>query len=139
MSIEDRLFALLRVTGARRLRAHGALAARAVARHQACEPACEGCETNAELVVVGGVLETLDPESARQLLARLRLFEAPRLLVAARAAPLGPTDFLALGMQCLDVAADDGWALYEYDLATYKPAPDWLNARFWANPERWQA
>lgn len=26
---------------------------------------------------------------------------------------------------------------FEYRMTTYKPAPDWLNARFWANPERY--
>lgn len=26
---------------------------------------------------------------------------------------------------------------FEYRLSSYKPAPDWLNARFWANPERY--
>jgi len=25
---------------------------------------------------------------------------------------------------------------YEYRLCDYKPAPEWLNARFWAHPER---
>ncbi len=28
------------------------------------------------------------------------------------------------------------YSWYEYSLKDYKPAPDWLNARFWANPER---
>lgn len=27
---------------------------------------------------------------------------------------------------------------FEYRMTTYKPAPDWLNARFWANPERFE-
>jgi len=27
---------------------------------------------------------------------------------------------------------------YEYRLSHYKQAPDWLNARFWANPERFK-
>lgn len=28
-------------------------------------------------------------------------------------------------------------AFYEFSLRTYKTTPDWLNPRFWANPERW--
>lgn len=29
--------------------------------------------------------------------------------------------------------------LHEYRLAEYKSPPDWLNARYWANPERFDA
>ncbi len=29
------------------------------------------------------------------------------------------------------------YQLYEFRLKNYKQAPDWLNARFWANPERY--
>lgn len=28
---------------------------------------------------------------------------------------------------------------FEYRLSTYKSSPDWLNARFWANPDRFDA
>ena len=31
-----------------------------------------------------------------------------------------------------------GLRIHYYDLDTYKTVPDWLNARFWANPERWE-
>ncbi|MDD3447840.1 MAG: DUF6231 family protein [Gammaproteobacteria bacterium] len=27
--------------------------------------------------------------------------------------------------------------LYGFDIATYKVTPDWLNSRYWANPELW--
>jgi len=27
--------------------------------------------------------------------------------------------------------------VFEFDIRTYKPAPDWLNAKNWANPEQW--
>ncbi|MES1925471.1 hypothetical protein T31B1_09108 [Salinisphaera sp. T31B1] len=30
-----------------------------------------------------------------------------------------------------------GWSLYRYDIHDYKTTPDWLNKRYWANPERW--
>ncbi|MFK8078674.1 MAG: DUF6231 family protein [Granulosicoccus sp.] len=48
-------------------------------------------------------------------------------------------EFFAFGFRKLPVAADDSglcvrW--FEYRLSQYKPAPDWLNAQFWANPER---
>jgi hypothetical protein len=28
--------------------------------------------------------------------------------------------------------------IHYYDLDTYKSVPDWLNNRYWANPERWE-
>lgn len=55
----------------------------------------------------------------------------------------GPGDdaFFALGFRRLIVMPDNEslahavrW--FEYRLSEYKAAPDWLNARFWANPER---
>jgi len=27
---------------------------------------------------------------------------------------------------------------FEYRMSQYKPAPEWLNARYWANPERFE-
>lgn len=63
---------------------------------------------------------------------------APVLLIAAREhRPLVFNDFLAFGMQRL-AEADDGQLLYLFDLHTYKPAPDWLNAKYWAHPELWK-
>ena len=49
--------------------------------------------------------------------------------------------FYAFGFRALPVMQEEGaqqghtyW--YEYQLSDYKSAPDWLNARFWANPDR---
>ncbi|MEN8822579.1 MAG: DUF6231 family protein [Abyssibacter sp.] len=35
------------------------------------------------------------------------------------------------------VARGQTQAVWAFDIADYKPRPDWLNPRFWANPERW--
>ncbi len=32
---------------------------------------------------------------------------------------------------------DSGMLVWTFDILTYKQVPDWLNARFWANPENW--
>ena len=29
------------------------------------------------------------------------------------------------------------FALWQFNILTYKQVPDWLNSRFWANPENW--
>ncbi len=84
-------------------------------------------------------LDGLDENAARHLIHRVRLYAAPRVLLLARAAcALDDDAFRALGFvrELLDPA--DHARIQSYDLATYKPVPDWLNARFWAHPERWE-
>lgn len=84
-------------------------------------------------------LNGLDATTARQLIHRVRLYAAPRILLLARAGcALGDNDFRALGFVCEWIDPTSGTRIQSYDLATYKPVPDWLNARFWAHPERWE-
>lgn len=79
----------------------------------------------------------LEREAALALVGQLKQ-RAPALLVAAREnQPLVFNDFLAFGMQRL-AQAEDGQLLYLFDLYTYKPAPDWLNSKYWAHPELWK-
>lgn len=86
-----------------------------------------------------GALDGLDAGAAEALIHRTRLYVAPRLLLVAHAdCALDESAFLALGfvLAAHDTAA--GVRLHVFDLDTYKTVPDWLNARFWANPERWE-
>ena len=81
----------------------------------------------------------LDAQHTRHLISQTRLYVAPRILLVARPdCPLDETAFRALGfmLSCLDTA--DDIRVYFYDLDTYKMVPDWLNARYWAHPERWE-
>ena len=45
----------------------------------------------------------------------------------------------ALGLCCLQVFEIHGqsWGLNHFSLKTYKKTPNWLNSRFWANPQLW--
>ena len=47
------------------------------------------------------------------------------------------TDFFALALSASEKFCRDEQvlSLFTYDLHDYKQVPDWLNARFWANPE----
>lgn len=84
-------------------------------------------------------LNGLDAAQAQHLISRVRLYAAPRLLLAAQpGCALDDDAFRALGftLSLADTAANV--RVYHYDLDTYKTVPDWLNARFWANPERWE-
>ena len=90
-----------------------------------------------------GALLTLDalgePPFAPRALDRAlgtacRLYPA-RLLLFVGIDEVPPADTLfAFGFRRL--AADADGALHEYRLRDYKMPPDWLNARFWANPDR---
>lgn len=89
------------------------------------------------LALVAGVLESLEAAAARELLAALRdrLAEQVLLWVDASQAPVDEAGLRALGFR---VHARDGTALLcGFDAYDYKDRPDWLNARYWAHPERW--
>ena len=84
-------------------------------------------------------LNGLDAEQAQHLISQTRLYVAPRILLVVQAnCVLDEALFRALGfaLSATDPAAD--LRIHYYDLDTYKTVPDWLNARFWANPERWE-
>ena len=59
------------------------------------------------------------------------------VLVDLEASDWQETDFFALAMQKSERFQREGQTLtlYTYDLYEYKQVPDWLNAKFWANPE----
>jgi hypothetical protein len=84
-------------------------------------------------------LNGLSAAQAQHLISQTRLYVAPRiLLVAPSACVLDEAMFRALGftLSAADPVAD--LRIHYYDIDTYKTVPDWLNPRFWANPERWK-
>ncbi|MBC9250247.1 hypothetical protein A9179_08165 [Pseudomonas alcaligenes] len=92
-----------------------------------------------ELALLVDCLEHLPKRTGLELLGGIRNLNASRLAVLADLNACGwqEADFFALGLridarfqreeQCLH--------LFSYDLHDYKQIPDWLNAKFWANPE----
>ena len=90
-----------------------------------------------DLVLVGA-LEAFPRSDGEILVSRLRDLYARRVL--ARLRPTGPwqhRDMTAFGFTRLARLGAEEGALYGFDMATYKTTPDWLNPRFWANPELW--
>jgi hypothetical protein len=84
-------------------------------------------------------LNGLDAAQAQHLISRARLYVAPRiLLVVQQGGVLDEATFRALGFTLSAADTMEDRRLYDYDLATYKTVPDWLNARYWAHPERWE-
>ena len=84
-------------------------------------------------------LNGLAAQQAEQLISQVRLYVAPRILIAAQPdCALDDATFRALGFTLSTPEPVEGKRLYYYDLDTYKTVPDWLNDRFWAHPERWE-
>ena len=74
-------------------------------------------------------LEHLDKREGQQLLAGVRNLNA---------CDWHTTDLFALALQASEhfQREQQTLTLFTYDLREYKQVPDWLNAKFWANPER---
>ncbi len=70
------------------------------------------------------------------LLARLRDLDCEAVYVRWNAETDGAGHLRPLGFLPLKRYAD-GASLHYFDVHDYKLLPDWLNSRFWANPEMW--
>lgn len=92
-----------------------------------------------DLALVIDCLEHLPKREGLQLLGGIRNLNASRIAVLADLTACGwkETDFFALALQSSEQfqREEQELTLFTYDLREYKQVPDWLNARFWANPE----
>ena len=83
-----------------------------------------------------GALDDSEGQSDR-LIAKCRDQLTSRVVVetSPHHQPTHDPHYLALGFVRCAVTEDHVY--YLFDIKTYKPVPDWLNPRFWANPENW--
>lgn len=92
-----------------------------------------------DLAIVADCLEHLPKRKALQLIAGIRNLNANRLavMVDLQACDWQESDFYALAMQASErfQRGEQTLTLFTYDLYDYKQVPDWLNAKFWANPQ----
>ena len=93
-----------------------------------------------DLAIISNLLETLPKQKAIEWLSMLRNAHAHQLiLITSETAETQNnwqlTDYLALGFQQL--FSDSNYILYSYNITNYRPKRDWLNNRFWANPENY--
>lgn len=83
----------------------------------------------------------LSPAQALNLLSALRDLHARKLLafVAMDQMQWKEYTMLALGLQRQARFEHNNqvFEAWSFDIKTYKAVPDWLNSRFWANPENW--
>lgn len=97
-----------------------------------------------DVIVIIGLIEQFDEKTANIVIGRLRDLHSRHLFLLARtgdwpdqASHWQRNDLLAHGFTLLQ-HYDDGaghWHLCRYELDTYKATPDWLNSKYWANPE----
>lgn len=92
-----------------------------------------------DLAIFVDCLEHLNKRSGLQLLAGVRNLNASKLavLVDVSACDWQLSDFYSLALQASEQFQRDQQmlTLFTYDLREYKQVPDWLNAKFWANPQ----
>jgi hypothetical protein len=92
-----------------------------------------------DLALLVDCLEHLPKRTGLELLGGIRNLNASRLAVLVDLAACGwqETDFFALALQASENFQREGQTLtlFTYDLRDYKQIPDWLNAKFWANPQ----
>lgn len=85
--------------------------------------------------------ETLDAKQALHALSALRDLHARQVLAFVPLEAYGwhEDTLLGLGMQrqARFQQADALIEAWSFDIRSYKSVPDWLNPRFWANPENW--
>lgn len=98
-----------------------------------------------DLCLVSHVLENLPKADAEHLLASLRDVHCEKLIAIV---PVGkdwpdlvshwqPNEMLGLGFTRVGEFDSRGLPvhMYAFDIEHYKTTPDWLNSRYWANPE----
>ena len=114
-------------------------------RHHDPEDAASLMESAAGSPVDLALLDSraaLAGEEVRRVLSRLRDLLARRVLVLVRpdaGADWARSVLISCGYthhaRCTH--GDGTVELYQFDIATYKPTPDWLGPSNWANPELW--
>jgi hypothetical protein len=100
-----------------------------------------------EMGFVDNTLEHMDKASARIVISRLRDLYCRILYLAL---PMGTSwrnmcshwehaEMVALGLRLVSRyrVNEDPVHLYVFDIHNYRKTPDWLNSRYWANPEMW--
>lgn len=82
-------------------------------------------------------MQNVSQTQKAQLLVKLRDLMAKRIVVVSQ---LDDERLLrSLGFtQLIDKTThDNDFALWQFNILTYKHVPDWFNSKYWANPENW--
>ena len=87
------------------------------------------------LAIVSDVVETMSKTQAIEWLAMLRNRHTQQLIIIvdSKQCDWQLVDYLALGLN--KIACHEQYQCFAYAIESYRPKRDWLNSRFWANPE----
>lgn len=90
------------------------------------------------LAIISDVIESMTKPQAIEWLAMVRNRHAQHLILIVDATKASKqswqlADYLALGMNYID--HHEQYQFFSYAIESYRPKHDWLNSRFWANPE----
>jgi len=98
-----------------------------------------------DLALVSHVLEHMDKVTAGMLISKLRDLHSARLVMLVAMEPDSPGhlshwhegELFGYGLVHIGALGEDDapMQIYAFDIATYKITPDWLNSKYWANPE----
>lgn len=92
-----------------------------------------------DLALISHLTESMSKAEAQQWLGKIKNQYAPHVILISHpelAAEHGWqfTDYLAMGFRHI-AGSEDGLQVFSYAIENYQPKRDWLNSRFWANPE----
>lgn len=92
-----------------------------------------------DLALIAGLLEDRSATESEPVIAHLRDIAARHLIITVANLPPWTEDRMrALGLSTYARAQRPGGpAVYIFDIATYKPTPDWFGPHNWAHPELW--
>jgi len=96
--------------------------------------------TNIDLAIISNLIETRPKQEAILWLSMIRNRHAQHLILvshneSSKQQGWQVADYLALGLQQHGSFSD--YQLFSYNIESYRPKHDWLNNRFWANPENY--
>jgi len=94
-----------------------------------------------DLVLIKGLLESLSYEKAEHIIAQTRDSHAREmLLIVSKSIEWKDTDLLGLNLRKVAELDQQNEILQAWYFArdSYKKIPDWLNSRYWANPEMFE-
>lgn len=93
-----------------------------------------------DLAIISEITDSLSKTAATEFLGMIRNYHASHIIVITKIAQVSDqqwrlADFLAMGMK--HIADTTEHQLFSYAIENYQPKHDWLNSRFWANPENY--
>ena len=82
-------------------------------------------------------MQNISDVQKSQLLVKLRDLLAKRIVVVSKRSDEQLLRSLGFTQLIDKTSHDSDFALWQFNILTYKHVPDWFNSKFWANPENW--